>query len=51
MIVSVVREHHWPPEKLGGLFLDDADFRGLEFWYNDVLKCDEEIKAKTKVKK
>lgn len=46
MIVSVVREHHWPPDVIGGLFVDALDHRGLIFWYNDVRDCVEEIKKK-----
>jgi hypothetical protein len=46
MIVSVVREHHWAPEIIGALFVDDGDHHGLEFWYNDVLEVSNELKKK-----
>jgi hypothetical protein len=36
MIKTVVREHKWPPEIIGGFFIDDIDYNGLEFWFNDV---------------
>jgi hypothetical protein len=36
MIKSVVREFHWPPEVIGGFFIDDQDYKGLEYWYDDV---------------
>ena len=39
MIISVVREFHWLPDKIGNLFLDDQDYNGLEFWYNDIIEC------------
>lgn len=46
MILSVVREHHWPPDKIGGLFVDDMDWLGLEFWYNDLRALNDELKNK-----
>lgn len=46
MIVSVVREHKWAPDIIGALFVDAQDYEGLEFWYNDVLECVEEMKKK-----
>jgi hypothetical protein len=48
MIVSVVREHHWTPDVINGLYLDDADHFGLEFWYNDIKKVSEELNKQTK---
>jgi len=27
---------HWPPEKIESLYLDDMDFRGLYYWYNEI---------------
>lgn len=48
MIVSVVREHHWTPQKIESLYLDDADFFGLKFWYNDVREVNRELKVKKK---
>lgn len=45
MVKSVVRVHHWTPEIIENLYLDDADFLGLEYWYNDVL---EEFKTSKK---
>lgn len=46
MIISVAREYHWPPEILGGFFIDEVDYMGLEFWYNDVKEMNEEFKKK-----
>lgn len=48
MIKTVVREHHWPPDTIGGLFVDDIDYKGLLFWYNDVCYCIDEIKNSKK---
>jgi hypothetical protein len=46
MLTSVAREYHWPPEILGGFFVDNVDLYGLEFWYNDVFEVHEELKQK-----
>jgi hypothetical protein len=48
MIKTVVREHHWCPDQIGKLKLDDEDYLGLEFWYNDVITVINELKPKTK---
>jgi hypothetical protein len=44
MIKSVVREHHWSPDVINDLFLDDFDFFGLEFWYKDVIETNKKEK-------
>lgn len=46
MIKSVVREHHWPPDTIGGLFCDNLDHEGLEFWYEDVKEVNKQLTAK-----
>jgi hypothetical protein len=46
MIVTVVREHHWLPEEIAKLKLDDEDYKGLGFWYNDVINVINELKPK-----
>jgi len=51
MFRTVAREHHWPPQILGGLYLDRVDHLGLEFWVDDVIKVNEEIKQLIKDKK
>jgi len=35
MIKSVARVYRWTPEVIGNLYLDDADFLGLWYWYED----------------
>jgi hypothetical protein len=53
MVRSVVREHHWPPDKIGGLFVDAIDYEGLEFWYDDLMDVNNKLKeaqSKTNVK-
>tara|TARA_R110001599_G_scaffold341931_1_gene563269 strand:- start:932 stop:1087 length:156 start_codon:yes stop_codon:yes gene_type:complete len=46
MIKTVCREHHWTPTDIDELFTDDQDFRGLEFWYQDVKECHDELNKK-----
>jgi hypothetical protein len=43
MIKTVARYHHWSPEILFGLYLDDADLFGLEYWYNDTIEVIKEL--------
>jgi hypothetical protein len=35
VIVSVVRYTQWPPSIIDQLYIDDLDYHGLLFWYND----------------
>ncbi len=46
MIKSVVREHHWPPHIIKELYLDNEDYQGLEYWYNDVKEVSDKLKKK-----
>ena len=43
MIASVVSEYKWPPDVIGGLFIDSQDYEGLEFWYDQVVTANEEL--------
>ncbi len=45
MIKSVVRVYQWTPKDFESLYLDDADFFGLEYWFNDAGDYDQGIKA------
>jgi len=54
MIKTVVREHKWPPEVIGGLSIlnEDTEDKGtwfddiesLDFWYRDVIECYKKVK-------
>ena len=46
MIKTVVREHHWSPETINGLYLDSIDHFGLEYWYNDIKEVHAELNKK-----
>lgn len=48
MVCSVAREFQWPPNIIGGFFIDAQDYLGLEFWYNDVKEMSETLKNKNK---
>jgi hypothetical protein len=50
MVKSIARTFHWPPNVLGGLFIDDWDMHGLVFWYNDTKDQVREIEASRKKK-
>lgn len=36
VIKSVVRFYHWSPNEIENLYLDDTDFFGLIYWYDDL---------------
>lgn len=44
MIKTVVRAFKWTPETIGKLKLDEIDYEGLEYWYNDVCQEIERMK-------
>jgi hypothetical protein len=46
MIKSVVREYKFSPTDVGNLYIDEIDYRGLVFWYNDCLKINKDLTAK-----
>ena len=51
MIRAVVRVYQWTPKDFESLYLDDADFFGLEYWYNDALAYVEETRIAAQPKK
>ncbi len=48
MVKSVIRGHHYPPDVVDELFLDDKDHWGLEWLYNDLDDEQKELKGKIK---
>jgi hypothetical protein len=46
MVRTIVRYHHWTPEYCAGLYHDDIDPFGLEYWYIDVKECLDDLKKK-----
>jgi hypothetical protein len=49
IIKTVVRENKWAPDIIGALFVDEIDFHGLEYWYNDSVEMDKELKNKNRL--
>lgn len=43
MIKSVVRVFKFDPEKIGNLFIDEIDYLGLVYWFNDSQEYVKEI--------
>ena len=48
MVKSVIRCHHYLPEAIDSLFLDDLDHWGLEWLYNDLVDEQNELLKKDK---
>lgn len=48
MVKSIVREHNWAPNIIEDLYLDNIDFKGLIFWYNDVQEMVKQLESKNK---
>lgn len=46
MIYSVVMQLRWSPSEIDCLFLDNLDFKGLEYWYDNVVQYAKELKPK-----
>lgn len=46
IIKTVVREHHFSPVEIDAFFLDEQDYHGLTYWYNDCKEMNEELKPK-----
>lgn len=44
MIKTVCNEYKWTPEYVSGLYLDDKDEFGLEFWYKEVVEINNKLK-------
>jgi len=45
LIVSVARSFKWTPEVLMNMYVDNYDYLGLGFWYNDVKEQNKQIKS------
>jgi len=44
IIVSVARTFKWSPKALMEMYVDDFDYQGLIFWYNDVKEQNDKLK-------
>ncbi|WP_181899555.1 hypothetical protein [Flagellimonas nanhaiensis] len=50
MIITVVRYYKWPPPVIDDMYVDDIDYKGLVFWYNDAEAQDKKHKELMKNK-
>lgn len=48
MIKSIVDTHHWTPKTIDKMYCDDFDYKGLVYWYDELVRIDKEYKKKTK---
>lgn len=48
MVKSVIREHSWLPKEIGSLFIDNQDYEGLEYWYDDLKELESKLKLPKK---
>jgi coproporphyrinogen III oxidase len=46
MAKTIYREHHWPPSVIGGLYVDDIDYQGIEYIFNDIQEVYKATKKK-----
>jgi len=46
VIISVARAFSWSPKTLMSMYVDDFDYNGLIFWYNDVKEQNDKFKKK-----
>jgi hypothetical protein len=44
MIKSIVYEYHWTPKVISNMFVDDYDFKGLIYWYDELIRIDKQMK-------
>jgi len=36
MILTIVRSFNWTPDTIDKLYVDEIDYHGLVYWYNDI---------------
>jgi hypothetical protein len=46
MIKSIVDYHHWSPKVIEKMFADDLDFKGLGYWYDEIVRINKMNKQK-----
>jgi hypothetical protein len=50
MIDVIMMEHHWSPAVIGGLFLDNKDYEGLIYIYDQITEKYPDMKKYSKEK-
>ena len=48
MLKSVVREFNFTPKDIDDMYLDDQNYHGIIYWYNDVLQIEKDLKTPKK---
>lgn len=45
--MSLVDYHHWTPKTISKMYVDDYDFKGLVYWYNELVRINKQMKQKS----
>tara|TARA_R110002167_G_scaffold110087_4_gene280347 strand:+ start:10850 stop:10987 length:138 start_codon:yes stop_codon:yes gene_type:complete len=43
-VKTVVREFKWEPSVIDDMFIDDADYKGIKYWYDDIIDVHKQLK-------
>ena len=46
VIKSIVRNFNWTPNVIDELFLDEIDYKGIMFWYFDLIEQKKKVEKK-----
>jgi len=46
VIKSIVDYHHWSPNVIDEMYADDLDFKGLSYWYDEIVRINKMNKPK-----
>jgi len=41
-----VREFKWSPEIISNMYIDNASYEGLRYWYDDIVEVHKQLKKK-----
>jgi len=50
MVKTIIREYNWTPEIIDKMYLDDWDYHGIIWHYNDIVEVNKEIQKSIKKK-
>lgn len=45
VIKSLVDYHHWTPNEINEMYCDDFDFKGLIYWYDELVRINKKNKV------
>lgn len=46
MIKTIVSEYHFSPSEISKMYVDNLDFQGIQFWYDECVRLNELRKPK-----